>query len=63
MPEYPRPPWYWDVKKALVDQDLTVTRLADELGVSRVYVSQVINGKSQSKVLENRILKRLGITA
>jgi transcriptional regulator with XRE-family HTH domain len=40
------------VKKAMIDADLTITRLAEVTGYSRPYLSKVINGKSDSKKIK-----------
>ena len=36
--------WEKEVKKALIDQEETQKEMADKLGLSRAYVSAVING-------------------
>lgn len=38
------PKWNKELKKALIDRDMTVTELAAELGISRVYASNIVNG-------------------
>ena len=37
------PKWNKEIKKALIDRDMSITELASELGISRVYASQIIN--------------------
>ncbi len=63
MPSRIKPHWYCDVKKALIDNNLTITKLADELGVCRVHASHVINGRGISKTLEQKIFDRLNLNA
>ena len=42
------PKWNKEIKKALIDRDMSVTELASELGISRVYCSQIINNIIQA---------------
>lgn len=42
------PKWNKEIKKALIDMDMSVTELASELGISRVYCSQIINNIIQA---------------
>jgi transcriptional regulator with XRE-family HTH domain len=51
------------VKKALIDRGLTITKLADELGMCRTHVSNVVNGTRPSKPAKEAICEYLGITA
>jgi len=37
------------VKKVMIDQDLTVTRLAEITGYKRCHLSNVINGRMESQ--------------
>lgn len=39
--------WSKDVKKAVIDQDMTIKQLAETIGYSVATVSQVINGRFQ----------------
>lgn len=39
------PMWNKEIKKALIDRDMSVTELAAELGISRVYASNIVNGR------------------
>ena len=55
-------PWCKDVKKALIDKDMTVTDLAFEMKISREYVSGVINGRVIAPEIAARIGEYLGIT-
>lgn len=51
------------VKKALIDRKMNVTKLAEELRMSREHVSSVINGSVQSKAAKRAICNYLNITA
>lgn len=42
------------IKKQMIEKDLNFSKLADNLGVSRAYISAIINGK---KTITKRILK------
>ena len=39
------PTWCKEVKKSMIDDDLNVTELAERVGLSRNYVSGVVNGR------------------
>lgn len=43
------------IDKHLIDLEISKTQLAKELGVSRVHLTNVINGKKKSPDLEKRI--------
>ena len=43
-----KPMIFKEVKKAMIDQDVTVTRLAEITGYKRCHVSNVINGRMDS---------------
>ena len=60
---YPKPSWYLVVKVTMLNKGITVTELAKEIGASRVHTSYVINGRTQSEVLKNKIFEFLGISA
>jgi len=38
-----------EVKKSMIDQDLTVTKLAEITGYKRCHISNVINGRMESQ--------------
>lgn len=42
-------PWCKKTKIALIKKDMSITELADELGMSRGHVSAVINGRAYSQ--------------
>jgi len=43
------------VKKLLIDQDLTVAKLAEATGYSRVHMSNVINGHFEAPKVRRKI--------
>lgn len=53
------PPWCKEAKKALVDRDMNVSELSEEIGLSRVYVSGVVNGRVYAPETAARIGKAL----
>ena len=56
--------WGKAVKKAAIDQNLTLKQVAEEIGYSNAVVSQVVNGrysKSSYKYIAMKINKLLGI--
>ena len=48
-------PWCKEVKKTLIDRDMTVTDLCDQVGMCRNYVSRTINGASYAPALAETI--------
>ena len=54
-------PWCKEVKKTLIDRDMTVTVLCDQVGMCRNYVSRTINGASYAPALAETISKALDI--
>lgn len=58
------PEWGKAVKKAAIDQNLTLKQVAEEIGYSNAVVSQVVNGrysKSSYKHIATKINELLGI--
>lgn len=55
------PPWCKDVKKAMIDKDLNVTQLSEMAGISRVYASGIINGRTVAPELAEKIGKTIGV--
>ena len=53
--------WSKAVKKKLVDKEMTVTKLAKDIGRSRNMVSLVANGTRVSPEIREKINKRLGL--
>ncbi|MBR5949244.1 MAG: helix-turn-helix transcriptional regulator [Clostridia bacterium] len=51
-----------EVKKALIDHEMTMGDLANELGISISYVSDLIKGKRTNDGQIKRIVCRLGLT-
>lgn len=56
MPEFEKA-----VKKALIDRDMTMGALADRLGISISYVSDIIKGKRMNQRQIDRICNFLEI--
>lgn len=56
------PPWSKEAKIALIKKDMSVTELADEIGISRCYVSRVVNGSAFAPEIAERVSKALDIT-
>jgi DNA-binding phage protein len=57
--------WGKDVKKAVIDQDMTIKQLAEDIGYSVAVVSQVINGRYSNasyKQIAEKINAVLGTT-
>lgn len=44
------------IKKRLIDKDMTVTDLAEEVGLKRVYVSNIINQLVSGADAEQKVL-------
>lgn len=44
------------IKKRLIDKDMTVTDLANEIGLKRVYVSNIINQLVSGSEAEEKVL-------
>lgn len=44
------------IKKRLIDKDMTVQQLADEIGLTRVYTSNIINQLVASAEAEKKVL-------
>lgn len=62
MCKVPIPEWGKEVKKVLIDKDMSVTDLANELGLTREYVSKILNGSVRGGDVKTRILERLGLS-
>lgn len=45
------------VKKRLIDKEMSVKDLADEIGLTRVYVSNIINQLVSGSDAEEKVLK------
>lgn len=56
-----RPSWAKEAKKAMVDQELTVVRLAKEIGRPRQTVSSVMSGRIIMPDVQEAICKHLGV--
>ena len=47
------------IKKLLIDQDLTIAKLAEKTGYSRVHMSSVINGHFEAPNARKKIAEEL----
>ncbi len=54
-------PWCKEAKKALIDRDMEIGEVAEELGMSRPYVSSILNGRVYSPVAVKKISDLLHI--
>lgn len=54
-------PWCKEAKKALIDKDLEINKLAEELSMTRSYVSSILNGRVYSPVAVKKISDYLQI--
>lgn len=45
------------IKKRLIDKEMSVKDLADEIGLTRVYVSNIINQLVSGSEAEEKVLK------
>ena len=57
------PPWGKEVKKALIDRDMTVTDLAAKINLSKSHVANVVNGRFDFPEVRQRINSYLGISS
>lgn len=48
-------PWCKSAKKTMIDRDLEVNELAERLGLTRPYVSSILNGRVNSPVAVKKI--------
>lgn len=55
--------WCKRAKKALIERNMSQSELAAKIGVKRAYVSQVLNGVSQSRPMIEKISEYLGISS
>lgn len=55
------PKWCKEVKKTLIDKDMTVESLAEKIGKTRIYTSAVVNGRIYSETAVKEISDVLGI--
>ena len=57
------PTWCKDAKKELIERDMTVTQLAQDVGMTREHISAVINDKVRSPNTQKIICEHLGVSA
>ncbi len=50
-----------EVKKSVIDTNLTMVQLARELGMSRQNLHRILSGKAQRGIQTLRVARRLGI--
>ena len=46
------------IKKKMLEQGITVTKLAQEFGVQRTFLSGIISGKRNSKEVETKLKEK-----
>lgn len=46
------------IKKKMLEQEITVTELAKELGIQRTYLSGIISGQRNSKEVEAKLKEK-----
>ena len=51
-----------EILKALIDKEWSATDLANEIGISRVYMNDLINGRRNSVARMEQIKKILGLS-
>lgn len=56
-------PWCKEVKKAMIDRDMSIADLAAELNLSSAYVTRIINGTFIIPETKQRISKYLDISS
>lgn len=56
-------PWCKEVKKAMIDRDMSIADLAAELNLSSAYVARIINGTFIIPETKKRISKYLDISS
>lgn len=50
-----------EVKKRLIDMDMTLAELAGEIGIDSRYIDHIIHGRKSGKKYIGRIMEILGI--
>ena len=55
------PRWCKDVKHKLIERDMDVNDLAEAIGISRVYVSEIINGRRYAPEMAKKIASFLEV--
>ena len=56
-------PWCKEVKKAMIERDMSIADLAAELNLSSAYVTRIINGTFIIPETKKRISKYLDISS
>lgn len=57
------PPWCKEAKKAMIDLDMSISDLADRIGMTRQYTSEIIHGRRFSEPAVKAISDVLNIHA
>jgi DNA-binding Xre family transcriptional regulator len=57
------PFWCKETKKAMIDKELSVQQLAEDVGMTREYVSALINGRVLSPNAQKTICTFLNISS
>ena len=55
------PRWCKDVKHQLIERDMDVNDLAEVIGIYRVYVSEIINGRRYAPEMAKKIASFLEV--
>lgn len=50
-----------EVRKAMIDKDITSKQLAEELGISTAYLTEILRGTRKAKKQKKRIVDFLGL--
>ena len=53
--------WEKQIRKALIDRNMTISNLADEMGVTAAYIYDIISGNRKATELRQKINKYLEI--
>lgn len=54
-------PWCKQVKKELIDRDMTISDLAEKVGITRQYASEIVNGRRYAEPAVRAISDYLNI--
>lgn len=61
MEKRTQPEWGKEVRKVLIEKDMTINELAECVEMSRTHVSAVVNGRLESVNAREKICSFLGI--
>ena len=54
-------PWCKQVKKELIDRDMSISDLAEQVGISRQYASEIVHGRRYAEPAVKAISDYLNI--